>query len=54
MKGEDLDGYIAKYESLVIEAGYDQNNQLCIRKFTDRLPHKLYRDCMHLNCPENY
>ena len=30
MKGEDLDGYISRYEALVIEAGYDQNDRLCL------------------------
>ena len=54
MKGEDLDGYIAQYEVLMVEAGYNRNNWLCLRKFTDGLPHELYQVCMCLNCPNMY
>ena len=42
MKGENLDDYIVKYEALVVEAGYNHDNPLCLRKFTDGLPHELY------------
>ena len=35
MKGEDLDGYIAQYEALTLEAGYQKDDPLCLRKFTD-------------------
>lgn len=42
MKGENLDDYIAKYEALIMEAGYNRNTPLCLRKFTDGLPHDLY------------
>ena len=54
MKGEDLDRYIAQYEGLAMEAGYNRDDPLCLQKFTDRLPHDLYRDCMHLNRPGTY
>ena len=54
MRGEDLDGYIARYKGLAMEAGYNRDNLLCLQKFTDGLPHNLYRDCMHLNRPRMY
>ena len=54
MKGEDLDSYIARYEALTLEAGYRRDDPLCLRKFTNGLPHDLYKDCMHLDRPGNY
>ena len=54
MKGEDLDGYVARYEALTLEAGYRRDDPLCLRKFTDGLPHDLYKDCMRLDRPGNY
>ena len=54
MKGEDLDGYISWYEALAMEAGYNRDNPLCLQKFTDGLPHDLYKDCMCLDQPNSY
>ena len=54
MRGEDLDGYIARYKNLVMEAGYNRDDPLCLRKFTDGLPHNLYKDCMRLDRPGTY
>ena len=54
MNSKDLDGYIARYEALIIEAGYNHNNRLCLRKFTDGLPHDLYQDAIRLDHPRNY
>lgn len=54
MRGEDLDVYIARYEALALEAGYNHNDPLCLRKFTDSLPHDLYKDCMRLDQPRTY
>ena len=54
MKGENLDDYIARYEALTLEAGYRRDDPLCLRKFTDGLPHDLYKDCMCLDRPGNY
>ena len=54
MKGEDLDGYVARYEALALEVGYNRDDPLCLRKFTDGLPHDLYKDCMHLDRPGTY
>jgi hypothetical protein len=42
MQGEDLDAYIAKYEGLVLEAGFNLQDRLCLKMFTDGLPHDLY------------
>ena len=54
MKGENLDEYISKYEALTLEAGYRRDDPLCLRKFTDGLPHDLYKDCKRLDCPGTY
>lgn len=54
MKGEDLDAYIARYEALALEAGYNRDDPLCLRKFMDGLPHDLYKDCMCLDHPGTY
>ena len=54
MKGENLDDYVTKYEALTLEAGYRRDDPLCLRKFTDGLPHNLYKDCMCLDRPGNY
>ena len=54
MKGENLDDYISRYEALAMEAGYNRDDPLCLRKFTDGLPHDLYKDCMRLDRPATY
>jgi hypothetical protein len=54
MQGEDLDAYIAKYEGLVLEAGFNLQDWLCLKMFTDRLPHDLYCDILRLDNPRNY
>jgi hypothetical protein len=51
MQGEDLDAYIAKYEGLVLEAGFNLRDRLCLKMFTDGLPHDLYRDILRLDNP---
>ena len=54
MKGENLDDYISRYEALTLEAGYRRDDPLCLRKFTDGLPHDLYKDCKRLDRPGTY
>jgi hypothetical protein len=54
MQGEDLDAYITKYEGLVLEAGFNLRDRLCLKMFTDGLPHDLYRDILRLDNPRNY
>ena len=54
MKGENLDEYVSRYEALTLEAGYRRDDPLCLRKFTDGLPHDLYKDCMRLDRPGTY
>ena len=51
MQGEDLDAYIAKYEGLVLKAGFNLWDRLCLKMFTDRLPHNLYCDILQLDNP---
>jgi hypothetical protein len=54
MQGEDLDAYITKYEGLVLEAGFNLRDRLCLKMFTDGLPHDLYRDILRLDNPRSY
>jgi hypothetical protein len=54
MQGEDLDAYIAKYKGLVLEAGFNLRDQLCLKMFTNGLPHDLYWDILQLDNPRNY
>ena len=54
MQGKELDNYIAYFEGLVHLAGYDPNDHLCLKYFTDGLPTGLYQDVLKLNRPQNY
>jgi hypothetical protein len=45
MQGEDLDAYIAKYEGLVLEAGFNLHDRLCLKMFTDGLCHVTRTPC---------
>jgi hypothetical protein len=54
MQGEGLDAYCVKYKGLVVDAGLNLCDQLCLKIFTDGLPHDLYQDKLHLNNPQNY
>ena len=54
MQGRKLDDYIAYYEWLTALAGYDPDNQLCLKYFTDGLPSRLYYEVLSLDRPRNY
>ena len=54
MQGRKLDDYIAYYERLTALAGYDPDNRLCLKYFTDGLPSKLYHEVLSLDRPQNY
>ena len=54
MRAGELDPYIAEYEVLVEMAGYDPNNRLTLKIFTDGLPMELYKDVLRLDRPRNY
>ena len=54
MQGKELDNYIAYFEGLVHLAGYNPNDHLCLKYFTDGLPTGLYQDVLKLNRPQNY
>src|ERR1700761_9006641 len=49
MQGRELDNYIAYFEGLVHPAGYDPNDHLCLKYFTDGLPTGLYQDVLKLD-----
>ena len=44
MQGDNFDNFTVLYECLTTEAGYDQDSRLCLKFFTDGLPHELYQD----------
>ena len=54
MLGRKLDDYIAYYEQLTALAGYDPDNRLCLKYFTDGLPSQLYHEVLSLDRPRNY
>ena len=54
MQGRELDNYIAYFKGLVHLAGYDPNDHLCLKYFTDGLPTGLYQDVLKLDRPCNY
>ena len=54
MQGKELDNYITYFEGLVHLAGYDPNDHLCLKYFTDGLPTGLYQDVLKLDRPRNY
>ena len=54
MQGRKLDDYIAYYERLTTLAGYDPDNQLCLKYFTDRLPSRLCHEVLSLDRSRNY
>jgi hypothetical protein len=54
MVGEDLDGYIAKFELLAQQARYHVDNVQTLDIFTQGLPNALYADTYKLDDPQNY
>ena len=54
MQGKELDNYISYFKRLVHLAGYDPNDCLCLKYFTDGLPMGLYQDILKLDHPRNY
>jgi hypothetical protein len=54
MVGEDLDGYIAKFELLARQARYHVDNAQTLDIFTQGLPNALYADTYKLDDPQDY
>ena len=54
MEGDKFNEFTALYKQLTTKAGYNRNSRLGLKFFTDRLPHELYRDTLHLDHPRNY
>ena len=42
MQGDKFDDFMVLYEHLTTEAGYNRDSRLCLKFFTDGLPHELY------------
>ena len=49
MQERELDNYITYFEGLVHLAGYDPNDHLCLKYFTDSPPTGLYQDVLKLD-----
>jgi hypothetical protein len=54
MVGEDLDGYIARFELLARQARYHVNNPQTLDIFTAGLPNMLYSDTYKLDDLQDY
>jgi hypothetical protein len=54
MVGEDLDGYIAKFELLARQARYHVDNAQTLDIFAQGLPNALYADTYKLDDPQDY
>src|ERR1700744_5745517 len=52
--GDDVDVYIAKFETLVRKVGYDLNDDMVIEVFTDGLPVRLYDKIFSMDEPRTY
>ena len=54
MQRGKLDAYIIYFKMLANMAGYNPNNHLCLKYFTDGLLAELYKDVLRLDHPRNY
>ena len=54
MQERELDNYITYFEGLVHLAGYNPNDHLCLKYFTDGPPTGLYQDVLKLDRLRNY
>ena len=50
----EIDGFIAKFESLANEARYSLNNRSTITLFTSKLPHRMMDHPYKVVCPRNF
>ena len=50
----EIDGFIAKFESLANEAGYSLNNQSTITFFVSKLPNKIMDHLYKVVCPRDF
>ena len=50
----EIDGFIAKFESLANEAGYLLNNRFTITLFASKLPNKMMDHLYKVICPYNF
>ena len=54
MKEGDIDAYIAQFDALVAQAGYDLDDPQTIEKFTNRLPTALWETIYTMDDPTTY
>jgi hypothetical protein len=54
MEGEDIDGYVSRFERLARQAGYHYDNAQTLDKFTEGLPDKLYETVYRFDEPTTY
>ena len=52
--GNDINAYIAKFETLVQKAGYNLNDNMVIEVFTDGLPMGLYDKIFSIDKLQTY
>ena len=50
----EIDGFIAKFESLATEAGYSLNNRSTITLFTSKLPYQMMNHLYKIVCPHDF
>ncbi len=54
MKGDDVNTYISKFQSLARKAGYTLNENVTLGLFADRLPPKLMVNCIKFDHPVDW
>ena len=54
MNGGDIDGYVAQFDTLVAQAGYDLDDPQTIEKFTNGLPTSLWETVYTMDDPTTY
>ena len=54
MQQGNIDEYVAKFERLIREAGYDRDTPLTIELFTNGLPNALYETVYTMDDPQTY
>jgi hypothetical protein len=54
MKDGDIDGYVALFDMLVSEAGFDPDDKHTLKKFTSGLPIGLFENIYQFDMPKTY
>jgi hypothetical protein len=51
MKDGDIDGYIALFDTLISEAGFNPDDEQTLEKFTSGLPLGLFKNIYQFDTP---